>query len=42
MLCLRKFPVAKKFMDRKLGVVSEFSVEDFLSLSAEEFRSGTL
>ena len=35
---LQKFPVAKKFMD-KGGGVSRFSVENFLSHSAEKFRS---
>ena len=41
MLCLRKLLVAKKFMDKK-GGVSKFSVENFLSESAENFRRGTL
>ena len=41
MLCFRKTLVAKKFMDRK-GGVSKFSVENFLSESAEKFRRGTL
>ena len=36
-LCFRKFPVAKKFMDKK-GGISRFSVENFLSHSAENFR----
>ena len=36
-LCFRKFPVAKKFMDKKRGV-SRFSVEKFLSHGAEKFR----
>ena len=39
-LCFRKFPVAKKFMDKKEGV-SRFSVENFLSHSAEKFCRGT-
>ena len=36
-LCVRKILVAKKFMDRK-GGVSIFSVHNFSSHSAEEFR----
>ena len=40
MPCFRKFPVAKKFMDKKGGGVSRFSVENFLSHSAENFRRG--
>ena len=36
-----KFLVAKKFMDKK-GGVPRFSVETFLSHSAEKFRRGTL
>ena len=42
MLCFRKRLVAKKFMDKKGGGVSKFSVENFLTESAEKFRSGTL
>ena len=42
MLCFRKFLVAKKFMDKREGEVSNFSVENFLSQSAEKFRRGTL
>ena len=43
MLCFRKFPVAKKFMDKRgEGGVSRFSVENFLSHSAEKFRRRTL
>ena len=42
MLCFRKILVAKKFMDKKEGGVSKFSVENFLSESAEKFRRGTL
>ena len=42
MLCFRKFPVAKKFMDKRGGGVSRFYVEKFLSHSAENFRRGTL
>ena len=38
-LCFRNIPVAKKFMD-KGGGVSRFSVENFLSRSAEKFRRG--
>ena len=42
MQCFRKFPVAKKFMDKRGGGggVSRFSVE-FFCLSAEKFRRGT-
>ena len=40
MLCLRKFPLAKRIMD-KMGRVSRFSVGKFLSHSAEKFRKGT-
>ena len=40
-LCFRKLPVAKNFMDKK-GAVSRFSFENFLSHSAENFRRGTL
>ena len=40
MLCFRKFPVAKKFMDKGGG--TQFSVENFLSHSAENFRRGIL
>ena len=43
MLCFRKLLVAKKFMDKKGGGgVSKFSVENFLSESAEKFRRGTV
>ena len=43
MLCFRKFPIAKKFMDKRGGGgVSRFSVENFLSHSAEIFRRGIL
>ena len=42
MLCFRKLPVAKKFMDKRAGEESRFSVENFLSKSAENFREGTL
>ena len=42
-LCFTKFSVAKKFMDKMgLGGVSRFSVDFFLSLSAENFHRGTL
>ena len=41
MLCFRKFPVEKKFMDKR-GEVSRFCFEIFLSHSAEKFRRGTL
>ena len=40
-LCIGKFPVAKKFMDKK-GGVSRFSVEDFFSHSDETIFRGTL
>ena len=41
MLCFREFPVAKKFLDKKKGGgTSSFSVEYFLSQSAETFRRG--
>ena len=37
MLCFRKFPVAKKFMDRRgEGGVSRFSAENLLSHSAQK------
>ena len=36
-LCFRNIPVAKKFMDKGRGGVSSFSVENFLSHSAEIF-----
>ena len=42
MLCFRKLPVAKKFMDKRGGGVSRFSVENFLSHSAEKCRRGKL
>ena len=38
-LCFRKFPVGKKFVDKRGGGVSRFSVENFLSHMAEKFRS---
>ena len=41
-LCFRKSLVAKKFMDNKKGGVTKFSVENFLSVSAEKLRRGTL
>ena len=41
MLCFRKFPVAKKFMDKREREVSRFSVENFLSQGAKTFRRGT-
>ena len=40
-LCFRKIPVAKKFLD-KGGGVSNFCVESFLSHSAERFRKEPL
>ena len=44
MLCFRKFPVAKKFMDKNGGGagVPRASVEKFLSHSAEKLRKGIL
>ena len=41
MVCFRKFPVAKKFMDKK-GGASRFSVEKLLCHTAEKIRRGTL
>ena len=40
-LCFRRLLVSKFFMDKK-GGISRVSVENFLSDSAEKFRSGTL
>ena len=40
MLCSRKFPVAKKFLDKRGGGVSRFSIENFLSHSPEKIRRG--
>ena len=40
MLCFRKFPVAKKFMDKRGGGVSTSSIENFLSHSDENFGRG--
>ena len=42
MLCFRKFPVAKKFIDKNGGGVPRASVEKFLSHSAEKLRKGIL
>ena len=42
MMCFRKFPVAKKFMDKRGRGVSRVSAENFLSHSAEKIRGGTL
>ena len=39
MLCFTIFLVAKNFMDKQ-GGVSNISVENFLSRSAEKFRRG--
>ena len=39
MLCFRKFLAAKKIMGKRGD--SRFSVENFLSHSAEKFRRGT-
>ena len=41
MLCFRKFPVAKKFMDKRGGGIKTFR-RTFLSRSAEKCRRGTL
>ncbi len=38
--CFRIFTVAKKFIDKGGGVVSRFSVEKFISHSAEKFLRG--
>ena len=39
MMCFRKFPIAKKFMDKRWGGGggSRLSVENFLSHNAENF-----
>ena len=48
MLCFRKIPVAKKFMDKRGGgggrgiKISRLSFESFLSDGAEKFRRRTL
>ena len=42
MLCIRKFPAAKKFMDKREGEVSNFSVEFLLSHGVEKCRRGTI
>ena len=42
MLCFRKFLVPKKFMDKREVEVPRFSVEKFLSHSAEKVRRGTI
>ena len=39
-LCFRKFPVGKKFVNKRGGGVSKFSVENFLSHSAGNLRRG--
>ena len=41
-LCFREFPVAKNFIDKRVGGVSRFPAENFLSHSAEIFRRGNL
>ena len=38
MLCFRKFPVAKKFMDKKGGESKDFPPEFFLCHSGENFH----
>ena len=42
MLCFKKFLITKKFMDERVWGVSRFSVENFLSHSAEKLRRATL
>ena len=44
MLCFRKFPVAKKFMDKRGGGVGSIKIllRIFLSQSAEKRHRGTL
>ena len=42
MLRFRKFPVTKKFMDKREEEVSIFSFESFSSHRAEKIRRGTL
>ena len=42
MLCFRKLAVAKKFMEKREGQKSRFSIDKFLSHSTETFRRGTL
>ena len=39
-MCFRKLPLAKKFKDKRGGGVSRFSIEIFLSHSAEKIRRG--
>ena len=41
-LCFRKILLAKMFMDKREGEVSRFSIEIFLSHSAEKIRRATL
>ena len=41
-LCIRKFPVVKKFLDNRGCGVSRYSVENFLSHKVEKFRKGIL
>ena len=41
-MCFRKFPVVKKFMDKRGEGVPRFCVENYLSHSAKKFRRGTL
>ena len=40
MLCFRKVPLAKTFMERRGGESTKLSRHNFLSLSAEDFRKG--
>ena len=42
LLCFGKFPVSNRIMDKKVWRVSKFSVENFLSHSAEKCSRGTL
>ena len=41
MLCVRNFPVLKKFMDKRMGLDSRFFVEVVLPKSTETLRRGT-
>ena len=41
-LCFGRFPVSNRIMDKKVWRVSIFSVENFLSHSAEKCSRGTL
>ena len=41
MLCFRKFPVAKNFMNKRGGEYDDFQLK-FFWFTAEKFRRGTL